>query len=81
MFIFAQERDSWVQSIEQQILTSLQCSDSGREKVGFCTVFIPQYPLIITCTVLFPASSSHDDIATSFWCVSLKISTISYSDW
>ena len=33
MYFLFQERDDWVQAIEQQILSCLQSNESGREKV------------------------------------------------
>ena len=38
-FLF-QERDDWVQAIEQQILSCLQSNESGREKVMHVPVMV-----------------------------------------
>lgn len=50
-----QERDDWVQAIEQQILSCLQSNESGREKVMHVMVGLwSSRPKVISAKVLSP---------------------------
>ena len=55
MYFLFQERDDWVQAIEQQILSCLQSNESGREKVMHIMVGLrPCCPKVILAEVLSP---------------------------